>query len=244
MKKLILVVLLVFLLVSGGCNKPLKEYLEPFEAGEKPVQTEKSIIPETKELPGIFKQEIVSDLASIRYIDFETSSWEREYMPEFIMIHFMNGVVISKDDPYNKDIVRDIFMGDDVGINYIIDRDGNIECMLPENRCAWHAGEGEFLDCDKYTNKMNYYSVGIELMAIGSKEDMSQYINAEAYDALDEGLIGFTDAQYDSLNLIVDELCERYSIPKDRSRIIGHEEFSPKKSDPGELFDWSRLGLG
>jgi len=36
MKKLILVVLLVFLLVSGGCNKPLKEYLEPFEAGEKP----------------------------------------------------------------------------------------------------------------------------------------------------------------------------------------------------------------
>ena len=134
-------------------------------------------------------------------------------------------------------------MGDDVGINYIIDRDGNIECMLPENRCAWHAGEGEFLDCDKYTNKMNYYSIGIELMAIGSKDDMSQYINAETYDALDESLIGFTDAQYDSLNLLVDELCERYSIPKNKSRIIGHEEFSPKKSDPGELFDWSRLGF-
>ena len=88
---------------------------------------------------------------------------------------------------------------------------------------------------------MNMYSVGIELLAIGSEDDMKQYINEETYNSLDDSLIGFTDAQYESLNLLVDELCERYSIPKDKSRIIGHEEYSPHKSDPGELFDWNRL---
>ncbi len=242
MKKFILPVLLVFVLLLSGCNRPLKDYITPQSTDKTKVEKE-SNIPVTKELPEVFKQEIVSELAYMRYIDFETSSWEREYMPEFIMIHFMNGVVVSKEDPYNKDIVRDIFMEDGVGINYVIDREGNILCMLPENRSAWHAGTGEFLDSEKYTNKMNFYSVGIELMAIGSKDDMAQYIDGETYESLDESLIGFTDAQYESLNLLLDELCERYSIPREKSRIIGHEEYSPHKSDPGELFDWGRLGL-
>ena len=243
MKKAFLSLLLVLSLFLGGCDKPLKYYIQPQNSEKTQVEEENNGVPKTQKLPEIFKQEIVSELASIHYIDFETSSWEREYMPEFIMVHFMNGVVVSKDDPYNKDIVRDIFMEDGVGINYVIDREGNILCMLPENRCAWHAGEGEFLNNEKYKNKMNFYSIGIELMAIGSKNDMAQYISAEVYDELDEDLIGFTDEQYDSLNLLIDELCQRYSIPKEKSRIIGHDEFSPHKTDPGELFEWERLDL-
>jgi N-acetyl-anhydromuramyl-L-alanine amidase AmpD len=43
--------------------------------------------------------------------------------------------------------------------------------------------------------------------------------------------------------LFLTELCERYEIPRTKDRIIGHEEFSSHKSDPGELFDWSRLEL-
>ena len=243
MKKFAILFLLLFFAISGGCDRPLKDYLNPPETESKKLPVIESKIPVTRTLPDVFKQEIVSDLAAIRYIDFETSSWEREYMPEFIMIHFMNGVVVSREDPYNKDIVRDIFMEDGIGINYVIDREGNILCMLPENRCAWHAGEGEFLDSPKYTNKMNFYSIGIELMAIGSKADMAQYIDGETYDSLDDSLKGFTDEQYESLNLLLTELCERYEIPRIKDRIIGHEEFSPRKSDPGELFDWSRLGL-
>ena len=243
MKKLIVLFLLAFLVFSGGCDRPLKDYINPPETENKKLPVIENKIPMARTLPDVFKQEIVSDLAAIHYIDFETSSWEREYMPEFIMIHFMNGVVVSREDPYNKDIVRDIFMEDGVGINYIIDREGNILCMLPENRCAWHAGEGEFLDSPKYTNKMNFYSIGIELMAIGSKADMAQYIDGETYDSLDDSLKGFTDEQYESLNLLLTELCERYGIPQNKDRIIGHEEFSPRKSDPGELFDWNRIEL-
>ena len=243
MKKFLALFLLAFFIISGGCNKPLKEHLGVQTTENKQLPTIESGIPMARTLPEVFRQEIVSDMAAIRYIDFETSSWEREYMPEFIMIHFMNGVVISREDPYNEEIVRSIFMEAGVGINYVIDREGDILCMLPENRCAWHAGEGEFLDCPKYTNKMNFYSIGIELMAIGSKADMAQYIDGETYDSLDDSLKGFTDEQYESLNLLLTELCERYGIPKNKDRIIGHEEFSPHKSDPGELFDWSRLQL-
>ena len=54
-------------------------------------------------------------------------------------------------------------------------------------------------------------------------------------------LIGFTDAQYDALSVLVEDICSRYQIPMDRAHIIGHEEYSPQKQDPGQLFDWSRI---
>jgi dimethylamine--corrinoid protein Co-methyltransferase len=37
------------------------------------------------------------------------------------------------------------------------------------------------------------------------------------------------------------KLSVRNGIPMDREHVIGHQEYSPKKSDPGELFDWSKL---
>ena len=40
---------------------------------------------------------------------------------------------------------------------------------------------------------------------------------------------------------MTEDICTRHNIPMDRDHIIGHEEYSPEKSDPGELFDWSRI---
>ena len=37
------------------------------------------------------------------------------------------------------------------------------------------------------------------------------------------------------------DICARYGIPYDRAHIIGHEDYRPSKSDPGELFDWGRV---
>ena len=88
---------------------------------------------------------------------------------------------------------------------------------------------------------MNKYSVGVEIVAIGSKNDMAQYLEAWEYNALDESLIGFTDAQYESLRNLVSDICQRNDIPFDREHVIGHEEYNKNKSDPGELFDWERL---
>lgn len=168
-------------------------------------------------------------------------SWARQYPVEYVMLHFSSAVVNHPDDPYNMDYIRDTFVQYNVSTHYIIDREGNVECYIPEDRAAWHAGRGTWLDDEKYTNKMNYYAIGIELAGMGSAEDMSIYMSKAAYNALPDSYKCFTDQQYDALKLLVADLCGRYDLPMDREHIIGHSDFNPAKVDPGQLFDWDRL---
>ena len=44
-----------------------------------------------------------------------------------------------------------------------------------------------------------------------------------------------------ALRLLVEDICQRNGIPMDREHVIGHSEYAPRKSDPGELFDWAQL---
>lgn len=174
-------------------------------------------------------------------LPIEEFSWERQHAPEFVMIHFTSAIVNHRNDPYNLEYVRAIFVDYDISVHYVIDRDGRIHCYIPEDRVAWHAGEGTYLDDPKYTNTMNQYAIGIEVLAIGSEADMSIYLTPDEYQALDDALKGFTEAQYQALEALVSDLCKRYGIPQDGEHIIGHEDYSPDKTDPGELFDWSRI---
>ena len=174
-------------------------------------------------------------------LPLEDFSYAREASPQFVMIHFTSNVMADREDPYDIDDLRAIFVENGVSIHYIIGRDGTVRCYIPEDRVAWHAGKGEWAGDPAFTNKMNYHSIGIELAAIGSADDMSIYLTQEEYDALNSSLIGFTDAQYDALSLLVADICARNSIPMDRDHIIGHEEYASRKNDPGELFDWSRI---
>lgn len=174
-------------------------------------------------------------------LPLEEHSWDREYQPEFVMLHFTSAVVNNRRDPFSIAAIREIFYGYDVSIHYIIERDGTIRCYIPEDRVAWHAGEGTFAGDEKYTNKMNLYSIGIEMVAIGSQEDMSDYLTPEEYGALDDSLIGFTDEQYAALQALVSDICRRYDIPMDREHIIGHSDYTEGNGDPGTLMDWSRV---
>ena len=238
MKKLIAVVLLAALLC--GCATITPETTPPTAEPTVPETTAAPTEPPT-EPPRV----VVSPLAVEDYLgelgnghDF---SWEQEFPPEYVMIHFCSAVVNHRDDPYNYDAVRQTFIDADVSIHYIIDREGVIYCYVPEDRSAWHAGKGEWLGDEKYTNKMNKYSIGIEVMAIGSQQDMSGYLHDWEYKKLDDSLKGYTEAQYVSLAALVKDICERNNIPLDRDHVIGHQEYSPKKKDPGQLFDWSRI---
>lgn len=168
-------------------------------------------------------------------------SWEQEFPVEFVMIHFCSAVVNHPDDPYNHEYVRQTFTDAGVSVHYIVDRDGQIFCYIPEDRSAWHAGYGTWLDDEKYTNKMNKYSIGIEVMGMGTYQEMSGYLHKWQYNKIPKENLGFTDAQYESLKALVADICARHNVPLDRDHVIGHEEFSPKKSDPGDLFDWSRI---
>lgn len=215
-----------FFLWLSGCNPPA--------AGEPPATPSPtaSLLEAT---------DIVSPLAARDYLTFDDSSWKREFLPEFVVVHFTSAVVLNKQTPCDIQSIRPIFETSEIGINYVVDRSGAAVCWLPEERAAWHAGSGTWNNDPKYTNTLNKYSIGIELFAIGSQNDMAQYLHPWEYEALDSALIGYTEEQYATLSALIADICSRWHIPCDRRHILGHEEYSPGKTDPGELFDWDKL---
>lgn len=161
-----------------------------------------------------------------------------------IVIHFLSNVTDSMTDPYNYNDIIKLYKDNQISSHYLIGRDGSAYYLVPLDHTAFHAGKGTLEGYPQYENRLNEHSVGIEIMAIGSPHDMEIFFPTDEYKKLDPSLLGFTDAQYDTLNALIDEIVHKYpSIKKDRRHIIGHSEYSPKKTDPGELFDWSRLNL-
>ena len=238
MKKTVIFALCIMMMFVCGCQK------KEIPIVEQPVTPE---IPEELEITDVleFESEKTPDVSPLAHEYFlepiEEFSWEREFDVEKVVIHFTSAVVNFKDDPYNMDVIRNIFVDSGLSVHYMIDRGGQIYCYMPESRVAWHAGVGTYGDDEKYTNSMNKYSIGVELAAIGSQNDMAQYLHPAEYQSLDEGLIGFTDEQYESLKALVQDICVRNNIEMNKDNVIGHDSYNPKKTDPGELFDWGRL---
>ncbi len=231
LRSLIMCILCAFMLAS--CNDEQKEVIIQQDVANLQSDAKQHAEPE---------HICVSSYSQENFLEpIEDYSWEREYPVEYVMLHFTSNVVNNRENPYVIDDVRSIFVSSGVSINYIVDRDGRILCYIPEDRVAWHAGRGNFADDEKYTNQMNKYSIGIEILAIGSQNDMEQYLLPHEYNALSKDFIGFTDKQYASLSVLVKDICERNNVPFDRAHIIGHDEYNPEKNDPGELFDWDRL---
>ncbi len=169
-----------------------------------------------------------------------------------VVLHFMSNVVQNPSDPFDVEQVRRIFVDYKLSSHYIIARDGLVVKLVEEDRIAWHAGKGSLDGFPDYRNRLNNYSIGIEFLAIGSRDEMSpKYISPSAYDRLDPALIGYTDDQYAAVNELLADIYERHpTIGRDRSHIIGHDEYAGPaqrpdnpKVDPGTLFDWSRISL-
>ena len=75
----------------------------------------------------------------------------------------------------------------------------------------------------------NNYSIGIECLSLGAKTPDSKV---------------YTDKMYNSLNRLIDNLCEKYMIPRSREFIVGHEDVNPLARfgwDPNSGFEWNRL---
>lgn len=242
MKRILSFVLLAALMLSlSACAEPEPASMPTAAPTEEPIAATQPVFATVNNTQPPESAIVYEGAVKDFLLPLEDYSWEWEHEPRFVMVHFCSAVVNHRDDPYNMDAVRSTFVEYNVSTHYIIDRDGLVRCYIPENRVAWHAGKGEWGGDPQYTNAMNHYAIGIELVAIGSQSDMSQYLTDEEYAALDESLLGFTDAQYEALKLLIEDLCRRYSISMDRSHIIGHEDYASRKDDPGELFDWDRV---
>lgn len=174
----------------------------------------------------------------------EEYSDPREEDVTHIVVHFMSAVRDHRENPYDWAAVRQTLVDGGVSAHYAIGRDGTIYRLIPEDRVAWHAGKGSWQGDERYTDRMNRYSIGIELLGIGTEEEMAAYLTPEEYAQIPQELRGFTDEQYASLQALIDDIRRRHpGIAYDRDHILGHDEYAPRKSDPGALFDWSRLGL-
>lgn len=108
----------------------------------------------------------------------------------------------------------------EVSAHYMIDEDGSVVQMVPEEKRAWHAGVSHWRGRDN----INHTSIGIELVNPGHEF----------------GYRSFPDVQIDSLLELLDGIRSRWEIPMEN--YVGHSDVAPdRKSDPGELFPWQRL---
>lgn len=160
-----------------------------------------------------------------------------------VMIHFISNASIKPQDPYKIQDIYRIFVNSGVSSHYMIGRDGAIYRLVGEDRVAFHAGKGSLPGFPTHRNKMNEYSIGIELLAIGTRDEMLPVMSGKKYDLIAPFNIGYTDAQYRSLNYLLNDILKRHpSVQRNRKHIVGHDEYAPgRKTDPGKLFDWSRI---
>lgn len=110
----------------------------------------------------------------------------------------------------------------EVSSHYLINKQGKIFSLVPDHLRAWHAG----LSCWRGKEKVNDYSIGIELDNNGKEE--------------------FSKPLMNSLINLCHVLMKKHPI--EQRNIIGHSDIiPPRKFDPGRLFDWKLLaknGIG
>ena len=167
---------------------------------------------------------------------------------DVVMLHFSSDVIAHPDDPYRVDRVVATYEGGPASAHYLIDREGKVYRLVKEERAAFHGGKGKLPWLADRENKLNATSIGIEMMAIGSKADMKIFMSGEKYDAYAKRHpenIGFTDKQYASLRALMAEIYARHpEVKADRRHVVGHADYAAgRRTDPGELFGWDKIDL-
>jgi N-acetylmuramoyl-L-alanine amidase len=112
-----------------------------------------------------------------------------------------------------------------VSAHYLVDVDGTIYQLVPDEKRAWHAG----LSCWRGRENVNHFSIGIELQNPGHVHFL-QHCCWSPYPL----------PQMEALVVLLTDLTGRHPIqPCD---IVGHSDIAPaRKQDPGPHFDWKWL---
>lgn len=109
----------------------------------------------------------------------------------------------------------------EVSCHYLIDSDGTLYGIVPEDRRAWHAGQSYWAG----ERDLNSHSIGIEL----------QY-----RPGVDGDYPPFPAVQIETLIPLAKTIMARHGIPP--SGVLGHSDIAPdRKLDPGPAFPWDQL---
>ena len=107
-----------------------------------------------------------------------------------------------------------------VSAHYVVDEDGSVFRLVPEEKRAWHAG----VSCWLGSREINRRSIGIEIVNPGHEF----------------GYRSFTEIQMRSVRDLALEVMARHLIPA--HRVVGHSDVAPlRKEDPGEFLRLSRV---
>jgi N-acetylmuramoyl-L-alanine amidase len=107
-----------------------------------------------------------------------------------------------------------------VSSHYLVEEDGRVFTLVPEERRAWHAGVSFWAG----ERDINGLSIGVEIVNPGHEF----------------GYRPFPEVQIAAVIALLDDVRGRWMIPD--ARILGHSDVAPaRKIDPGELFPWALL---
>jgi N-acetylmuramoyl-L-alanine amidase len=113
-----------------------------------------------------------------------------------------------------------------VSCHYLVEEDGLVWRLVPEERRAWHAGVSFWRGHDT----LNGRSIGIEIVNPGHEW----------------GYRSFPALQMAAVADLCLDILGRHPIPP--QNVVAHSDIAPdRKQDPGELFDWEGLaanGIG
>jgi N-acetylmuramoyl-L-alanine amidase len=108
----------------------------------------------------------------------------------------------------------------EVSAHYLVEEDGRVFRLVPEERRAWHAGKSSW----RGETDVNGASIGIEIVNPGHEF----------------GYRPFPEPQVAAVLALVTDIRGRWTI--EDVNIVGHSDIAPdRKEDPGELFPWKRL---
>ena len=139
---------------------------------------------------------------------------ERDQPISIVVLHYTG----MKDGAAAIDRLRDKKAR--VSCHYLVDEDGQVLRMVPEEKRAWHAGRSYW----RGIQNVNAASIGIEIVNPGHEF----------------GYRPFPKEQMDALVPLLADIVHRRQIPP--ANVVGHSDVAPaRKQDPGELFDWALL---
>ena len=154
-------------------------------------------------------------MSDLVHRDSPSPNWNERRLPVSMVVLHYTGMATAAEA-----LARLTDPKAEVSAHYMIDEDGTVTRLVPEDKRAWHAGRAYWRGIDD----VNSASIGIELVNPGHEF----------------GYRPFPEAQMGSLIRLLADIVWRHDI--EVGNIVGHSDVAPaRKMDPGELFDWPRL---